>query len=146
MAEITPNMSDDEVRAVIKGLDMNDQNAAKEAMKNATLKQLFMVAMPYGLTQQPDIKSKLEGIEGIVVWEFEGEGGGTYAMNFGGGDLKVTEGDVADCRAKVSLSVDTWKKIANGETNPPMAFMQGMMKVTGDMGFLIQLQNVMPQM
>lgn len=144
--EILPTMSDDEVRKVIDTLDLNDPNAIREASKNASPRQAFMVAMPYGLQKQPDISAKLEGIEGTVMWVIEGDGGGTYSMVFGGGTIKVKEGEVADPRATVSLSLDTWKKIANGETNPPMAFMQGMMRVTGDMGFLIQLQNVMPQM
>ena len=144
--EITPNMSEAEVRAVIDTLDLSDPNSVREASKNATPKQAFMYAIPYGLTKQPDIKSKMEGIEGTVCWVIEGDGGGAYSMIFGGGDLKVKEGEAADARATVTLSVDTWKKIANNETNPPMAFMQGLMRVTGDMGFLIQLQNVMPQM
>lgn len=146
MPEITPNMTDDEVRAVIDQLDVNDPEAARQAMKNATPRQVFMVAMPHGFKRQPDIKEKLEGIEGTVMWVIEGEGGGTYSMTFSGGNLEVKEGEVPEPRATVTLSLDTWKKIANGETNPPMAFMQGLMKVTGDMGFLIQLQNVMPQM
>jgi putative sterol carrier protein len=146
MAKITPDMSDDDVRAVVDGLNVDDQDAAREALKDASPRQVFMIAMPHGLKRQPDIKEKLEGIEGTVVWVIEGDGGGSYAMIFGGGDLNVQEGEVADARATVTLSVDTWKKMANNETNPPMAFMQGLMKVTGDMGFLMQLQNVMPQM
>jgi|GEM_PF-303845 len=143
---ITPSMSDDEVRAIVDTLDINDQNATREVMKDASPRQVFMVVMPHGFKKQPDIAAKMEGIEGTVLWVIEGEGGGSFAMSFGGGNLQVKEGEVADARATVTLSVDTWKKIAAGETNPPMAFMQGMMRVTGDMGFLIQLQNVMPQM
>lgn len=144
--QVTPNMSDDEVRAIVDTLDISDQNAAREIMKDASPRQVFMVVMPHGFKKQPDIASKMEGIDGTVAWVIEGEGGGSFAMSFSGGQLKVSEGAPPDARATVTLSVDTWKKIANGETNPPMAFMQGMMRVTGDMGFLIQLQNVMPQM
>ena len=144
--KVTPNMSDDEVRAIVDTMDINDPNAAREVMKDASPRQVFMVVMPHGFSKQPDIAAKMEGIEGTVVWVIEGEGGGSFAMTFGGGKLQIKQGDVPDARATVTLSVDTWKKIANGETNPPMAFMQGMMRVTGDMGFLIQLQNVMPQM
>lgn len=146
MAEITPDMSDDQVREVLDTLDINDQNAMREAMKNATPRQAFVVAVPYGFSKQPDIASKMEGIEGSIAWVIEGDGGGKFVFVFGGGNLTVEEGEKEDARATVTLSMETWKKIANGETNPPMAFMQGMMKVTGDMGFLMQLQNVMPQM
>ncbi len=144
-AEVNPNMSDDEVRGVLDGIDMNDQTALREAMKNASPRQVFCVAMPHGLSKQPDIQSKMAGIEGTVLWVVEGEGGGKFAMIFGGGELKVEEGDV-EARATVTLSTDTWKEISAGNTNPQMAFMQGQMKVTGDMSFLMQLQSVMPQM
>jgi len=145
MAKITPDMSDDAVRAALDELDMNDQNALREAMLEASPKQVFLVAMPHGLSKQPDIADKLKGIEGSVLWVVEGEGGGKFGMIFEGGELKVQEGDL-EARATVTLSIDTWKEMSSGATNPQMAFMQGKMQVAGDMSFLIQLQGVMPQM
>jgi len=143
--QITPDMSDDDVRALLDEIGFEDQNALKEAMQTASPKQVFMVAMPHGLSKQPDIASKMAGIEGTVLWVIEGDGGGKFAMIFGGGELKVQEGDV-EARSTVTLSIDTWKEMSSGQTNPQMAFMQGKMTVTGDMSFLMQLQGVMPQM
>ncbi len=146
MAEVTPETTDDELRAILDGLDLNDADAAKEVMKNATPRQVFMVAMPHGMTKQADIKEKLTGIEASVLWVIEGEGGGSFGMVFSGGELKMEEGDKPDATATVTLDVSTWKEMASGETNPQAAFMAGKMQIAGDMSILMQLQGVMPSM
>ena len=143
--QITPDMSDEQVKSILDSIDPTDQKALREALQTASPRQVFMVAMPLAFSKQPDIASKMGGIEGTVLWVIEGEGGGKFAMKFGGGNMEVSEGET-DARATVTLSIDTWRDIAAGKTNPQMAFMQGKMTVNGDMGFLIQLQGVMPQM
>lgn len=146
MAEVTPETTDDELKKILDGIDLTDQEASRAVMKNATPRQVFMVAMPYGMSKQPDIKEKLAGIEASVLWVIEGDGGGSFGMTFSGGELTMEEGDKPDATATVTLSVDTWKEMANGDTNPQAAFMSGKMQVAGDMSILMQLQGIMPSM
>lgn len=146
MAEVTPETTDDELKAIIDGLDMEDQAAMQSIMKNATPRQAFMVAMPYGLSKRPEIKESLAGIEGSVCWVVEGEGGGAYSMIFGGGELNVEEGQKEDATATVTLDIGTWKEMLSGETNPQAAFMAGKVQIAGDLSLLMQIQGVMPAM
>jgi len=146
MASVTPETTDDELRKILDGLDLTDQSGMRDVMKDATPRQAFMVAMPYGLEKQPDIKTSLAGIEGSVLWVVEGEGGGSYAMIFSGGELKVEEGDKPDATATVTLDISTWKEMMSGETNPQAAFMAGKVQIAGDMSLLMQIQGVMPAM
>lgn len=144
-AQITSDMNDEQVREILESVDVGDRNALKECLMDASPRQVFCLAMPYAMSMQPDITSRMEGIEGAVLWVIEGEGGGTFAMSFGSDGFNVREGE-ADARATVKLGMDTWKELSSGKSNPQMAFMQGKMTVTGDMSFLMQLQGVMPQM
>ena len=147
MAEkVTAQSSDQEIKAILDSLDLSNQDAMREVMKDATPRQAFMVAMPYGLEKQPDIKSSLAGIEGSVLWVVEGEGGGKFGMVFSGGDLKVQEGDMPDATATVTLDIGTWKEMLAGETNPQAAFMAGKVQIAGDLSLLMQIQGVMPAM
>ena len=146
MAKVTPDMSDDQVVEILGGIDAGDQNALREAMKDASPRQAFMVAIPWGIKAQPDVASQLAGIEGSILWVVEGDGGGKFALIFGGGDIKVEEGDKDDATATVTLDIDTWKEMAAGETNPQAAFMAGKVQISGDLSLLMQIQGVMPQM
>lgn len=146
MSKVTAQTSDAELKKILDGLNMDDQSAMRATMKEATPRQAFMVAMPYGLTKRPDMKSSLAGIEGSVLWVIEGSGGGKYCMIFSGGDLKVQEGDQPDATATVTIDMDTWKELMAGETNPQAAFMAGKVQISGDMSLLMQIQGVMPAM
>jgi len=143
--KVTPDMSDDQVVAILEKIG-SDQNKLREAMKDASPKQAFMVAIPWGIKSQPEAAAQLSGIEGSVLWVVEGEGGGKYCLNFSGGQINVTEGDKPDATATVTLDAATWKEMASGETNPQAAFMAGKVQIAGDLSLLMQIQGVMPQM
>ena len=48
-------------------------------------------------------------------------------------------GTIADPDVTISAPYDEWLKIAQGELDTSAAFMQGIMKVAGDMGKFLQL-------
>ncbi len=54
---------------------------------------------------------------------------------------KATNEDGA-ADATVSVSFDDFQKLAQGALDPTMAFMQGKLKVAGDMGVAMKLQSL----
>lgn len=48
-----------------------------------------------------------------------------------------------DADATISVNWDDFQKISQGAMDPTMAFMQGKLKVAGDMSVAMQLQNLM---
>ncbi|HUT54530.1 MAG TPA: SCP2 sterol-binding domain-containing protein [bacterium] len=144
MAKVTPDMSDAQVIEVLKTVGAGNQAALREAMKDASPRQAFVVAIPWGIKAQPDVAATLAGIEGSVLWVVEGEGGGKFALCLSGGKIDVTEGDKPDATATVTLDVGTWKELASGESNPQAAFMSGKIQIAGDLSLIMQIQGALP--
>lgn len=143
---IKPEMSDDEVKAVLEGLDIKDRDAMRKATADATPKQVFEVVFPHGFSKMEDIKEKLADINGSVLWIIEGDTGGQWAFVFADGNFKIEPGPKDDATTTITMQLEDWKAMQSGELNPQAAFMSGKIQIGGDMGFMMQLQSIMPQM
>ena len=72
---------------------------------------------------------------------FEVEGAGTWLVDARGDGVSVSEGGGgADC--VITTSQETFERIVAGELNPTTAYMTGQLKVRGDMGAALKLQNL----
>jgi putative sterol carrier protein len=72
---------------------------------------------------------------------FEVEGAGTWLVDARGDGVTVQEGGSgADC--VIATSQDTFERIVARELNPTTAYMTGKLKVRGDMGAALKLQNL----
>lgn len=59
------------------------------------------------------------------------------------GEAGTATNDDGEADATVSVDWDDFKKLAAGEMDGTMAFMQGKLKVSGDMSVAMQLQSLM---
>lgn len=72
---------------------------------------------------------------------FEVEGAGSWLVDARGEGVEVSEGgDGADC--VIETSVETFERIVAGDLDPTTAYMTGLLKVRGDMGAALKLQNL----
>jgi len=72
---------------------------------------------------------------------FEIEGAGTWLVDARGDGITVQEGGSgADC--VIASSEETFERIVAGELSPTTAYMTGKLKVRGDMGAALKLQNL----
>lgn len=144
---ITPDMNADQVKAELAKINASDNNALRDVSKDATPKQAYEVIMPYMFEKRgAEVKDTLAMVNGSLLWDITGDGGGKWAMIFpGDGTFKVVPGDKPDASATIQLSYENWKLMQTGQMPPQQLFMSGQMVVTGDMSILMQLQAVMPQ-
>lgn len=62
------------------------------------------------------------------------------------GAAGVANNDDAEADATVKVDWEDFKKLAAGQLDPTMAFMQGKLKVLGDMSVAMQLQTIMSKL
>ena len=88
---------------------------------------------------------KAEKINKSYLFNIGGDDGGKWKVDLTKESNWVTEnydGDDANCTITIANGED-WVAIAAGKMNPTMAFMQGKVKVKGDMSLALKLQTLL---
>ena len=85
-------------------------------------------------------ESKTAGMTNTYVFDIQGAGQWTVAVD--DGKVDVTEGASADADCTITTSEENFVKIVDGEQNPTSAYMTGKLKVKGDMGAALKLQKL----
>ncbi|MQB01397.1 MAG: hypothetical protein GEU78_14080 [Actinobacteria bacterium] len=77
-----------------------------------------------------------------VVTDTPDGGEAKYYFELDGGKAQVAVGELADAEATISQNYETAVAITKSELNAQNAFMQGKLKISGNMMKLMQLQGV----
>jgi putative sterol carrier protein len=89
-------------------------------------------------------EEKAKKINSTYLFDIGGEGGGKWFADLtkaAGPYITAGEGE-AKCTITVPKAED-WVAIASGKMNPTSAFMQGKIKVKGDMSLAMKLQTLL---
>ena len=76
-------------------------------------------------------------------YAFDIEGAGQWTVKVEDGSIRVVDG-LDDADVTISASQEVFQKIVAGEQNPTSAYMTGKLKLKGDMGAAMKLQNLFP--
>ncbi len=113
------------------------------------LSEEWAQAMTDALNSSDDFKSAASNqqakLQQVVTGAPDG-GEVKYYFTLEDGSAQVALGEVADAEATITQSYDTAAAIAKQELNAQNAFMQGKLKVSGNMMKLMQLQGVVNAM
>lgn len=77
-------------------------------------------------------------IGGTIKFVIDGQS--IYIDGTGEGNTVSAEDKDADCT--ITTSLETLQKLQSGDLNPMMAVMGGKIKISGDMGLAMKLQNL----
>jgi len=77
----------------------------------------------------------------VIQFNVSGERGGDFTVAIADGSCVVTDGNTDDPGSRVTVSDETWLGIVDGSVNPMTAFMTGKIKIKGNMGDVLKLQD-----
>ncbi len=102
----------------------------------STTQEVFsnMASMP------PD---KVGDLNTVILFDLSGEGGGKWTLKLEDGKAEVDEGETAEPAMTLSMDGSDFVAMSNGELNAMQAFMQGKIKIAGDMGLAMKLQTIL---
>lgn len=86
---------------------------------------------------------KMAGFNANVVFDLTGDNGKTYHLTIADGKCTYGQGSVADPDASLTMATEDFEALSSGSLNPMMAFMQGKIKVDGDMSTVMKLQTIL---
>ena len=107
----------------------------------SSVKDVFEKHIPAKLQAKPDVVGK---INAIYQFNIAGPGGGTWSVDCtqpGGQGRSPARRPNAKCT--VAATDQNFLDIVNGKLNPQMAFMSGKLKIQGDMGLAMKLQQIL---
>ena len=105
-----------------------------------SVKDVFEKHIPAKLQAKPDVVGK---INAIYQFNIGGPGGGTWSVDCTQPGGKVQPGTSANAKCTVAATDQNFLDIVNGKLNPQMAFMSGKLKIQGDMGLAMKLQQIL---
>lgn len=88
-------------------------------------------------TKISEVVSAGTDLDNSVKFDF-----GDIGKLFIDGANNAVSNEDSDADATISVDFEDFKKLAQGQMDPMMAFMQGKLKVAGDMGVAMKLQGL----
>ncbi len=110
------------------------------AERASSVKDVFERHIPDKLKAKPDVVTK---INAVYQFNIGGEGGGSWSVDCTQPGGKVTQGTAPKASCTVAATDADFLSIMNGKLNPQMAFMSGKLKIQGDMGLAMKLQQIL---
>ncbi len=77
----------------------------------------------------------------VIQFNISGPRGGDFTVAVRDGACTVAEGDDPAATSRVTVADDTWLGIVDGSVNPMTAFMTGKIRIAGNMGDVLKLQD-----
>lgn len=108
-------------------------------MKVRSVKELFEQEIPRKLQAHPDVAEK---IGAVFQFEVSGPEGGTWFVDLAAPGGAVGTGSSPDAKCTVAMKDADLLALVNGTLSPGMAFMTGKLKIRGDYGLAMKLQQV----
>jgi hypothetical protein len=106
----------------------------------ASVKDVFERHMPEKLRSKPDVVSK---INAVYQFNISGPGGGQWSVDCTRPGGLIASGVAAAPKCTVAATDADFLAIVNGKMNAQMAFMSGKLKIQGDMGLAMKLQQIL---
>lgn len=87
--------------------------------------------------------SKVQGMNATYQFDLTGDGGAEKWVKLADGTGEFGTGQSTDPNITITMEASDFLDLVEGKLDGTMAFMSGKLKVKGDMGLAMKLQNVL---
>ena len=105
-----------------------------------TCKEIFEDKIAQRLSDNPEVAEK---IKASYQFELTGDEEGSWAVDLTEGAGKVVEGAIDSPSVTITMASSDFVALVEGRLNGQMAFMQGKLKLQGDMSLALKLQQIL---
>lgn len=84
--------------------------------------------------------SRTKGVEAVYQFNLDN---GIHQIVFNGEQSYTADGEQETPDCTLTMSTDDFKKMVDGELNGTQAFMTGRLKIKGEMGLALKLQDIL---
>lgn len=109
-------------------------------MPVTNVKDVFEQHIPAKFQAKPDVVTK---INAIYQFNISGPGGGAWSVDCTAPGGRIEAGTAATPKCTVTATDQDFLNIVNGKLNAQMAFMSGKLKIQGDIGLAMKLQQIL---
>jgi len=109
-------------------------------MSVTTVKDVFEKHIPAKFQAKPDVIQK---INAVYQFNISGPGGGSWSVDCTQPGGRVAPGTASSAKCTVAAVDQDFLNIVNGKLNAQMAFMSGKLRIQGDMGLALKLQQIL---
>ena len=109
-------------------------------MSDLTAKEVFDKHIPERLAAKPEVA---EQITSSYQFDLTGDEGGKWYVDLSQPGGKGSDGELDEPGVTVTMSSKDFVDLVSGKLNGQMAFMQGKLKIKGDMSLALKLQQIL---
>ena len=87
------------------------------------------------------LPEKAGAAKALIQLNLTGEDGGIFVLDIANGQCQIREEEIKNPDVTVTMKADEFAALYHNQLNPVQAFMSGKIKVSGNVGLVMQLLN-----
>ena len=110
-------------------------------MSDVSVTEMFEKHIPERLAKKPELAGQNKSAS--YQFDLTGDGGGKWYVDLTQSPGKVAAGTIDNPGVTITMTAADFSAGVNGKLNWQMAFMQGKLKIKGDMSLALKLQQIL---
>jgi putative sterol carrier protein len=106
-------------------------------------REFFTVWLPARVAEDHERRARLGDTAALLVFDLQGEQGGTFTVQVASGVLVGSEGRVAAPDLEVSVDLETWRALNRGELAAPEALLRRRLQISGKLMLALKLHVIL---